>query len=107
MRYSKVAYTSQYTVITMNRVMMRSGFFGGQDKTPVLVDERLAGRGRGGQVPSNLVDHLSRGECKAAPFAIAGDSAYHARSEERGLQVLLEGRKHLACIRFARKGGTV
>ena len=80
----------------------------GQDDTPVLVDERLSGRQRGGQDPLNVVDHLIRWGIApgASPLTVAGPRVHRTSGEERGLQGVLEGSKRLAGIRVARTGGT-
>lgn len=80
----------------------------GQAATTVLVAERLSGRQRGGQGPLHVGDHLSRWGIApgASPFPIAGPSVHRTSGAERGLPGGLEGSKRLACLRFARQGGT-
>jgi hypothetical protein len=66
---------------------------GGQDDTPGLVDEGLAGRERGSQGPVDLVDHLGGSSLLSgsAPCAIAGRCAHRAGAQQRGVPCLLKG----------------
>jgi hypothetical protein len=80
---------------------------GGQDNTTVLIKQGVAGRERGRSGPVALVHHLIGGHAspRSSPLIIARGRAHRAGIQDRRLSGLLEGRKRLTRIGFARTGG--
>jgi hypothetical protein len=79
---------------------------GGQDDAPVLGEEGLPGRERGGPRPVDLVDHLggARLGSGSTPLAIAGLGAHRAGAQNCGVHGLRAGRTRLTRLGLARAG---